>query len=512
MIHSTLKTKILLTFCAIFVSGFFVPVHQAHAIPVFDSAAFAQMLKSFSLDGKVLGNTALQVTESVKQTSLDVAQNAKEYGLDGIAWQLSNAALESMLVSTTQWVNSGFEGNPTFITNFEDYMLFVGDQVAGKFLQDIGLGALCTPFKFQIQYALEVWYTRSQQSYLGTCSLSQVVGNIETFLDDPTRGGWEGWYQFAVSGQSDPYSQFIQVRTSLQENLTNKKDAETDKAVGNNFFLGKERCEDVETANGGTERKCETITPGVTASEALSSALDIPKEKLTVADEIDELIGTLFTQLTAQVFSGGSGGLRGLSTPVGGGPPGSRSYLEQITQDRSTIGYNNNSARLFDSYIQTEETHRTLQQSVVSAVNAAQTARSTCPAGTGNLPSSITSRRDSANQNITQADTNITTLQTLRGNLNALEDEDTPESGIQTILRTYNASSTARAHANILEQLNNLQSSGTLHTEGQNSELRVTIIPALTDEIAALPACASAAPTSITLPDGTVFDLRDITF
>jgi hypothetical protein len=56
-------------------------------------------------------------------------------------------------------------------------------------------------------------------------------------------------------------------------------------------------------SNGG--KKCKYVTPGKVIADEVSGALGIERENLLLADEFDELISALITQLMEKIFNGG---------------------------------------------------------------------------------------------------------------------------------------------------------------------------------------------------------------
>ena len=93
-----------------------------------------------------------------------VATHLKEFGLDSIAWQLANKIVAGITASTVNWINSGFNGNPAYVTNPEQFFTNVADQTVIAALNaptksdPDGVGAifnnLCTSFRPQIRLAL----------------------------------------------------------------------------------------------------------------------------------------------------------------------------------------------------------------------------------------------------------------------------------------------------------------------------------------------------------------------
>jgi len=122
--------------------------------------------------------------------------------LNGIAWAITKRLVAEITNSIVNWINSGFQGDPIFITNPEAFLLDVVNEVSGQFISELGLSAICDPYRPQILIALAQTDTFSARSQ---CTLLDAVDNIEGFLDDFSQGGWEGWIQLTQEPQNNIY-------------------------------------------------------------------------------------------------------------------------------------------------------------------------------------------------------------------------------------------------------------------------------------------------------------------
>ena len=259
----------------------------------------------------------------------------KEIGLDGLTWMLINGVLETMIQDVTTWVNNGFEGSPAFLDDPEGFFLDVADIAAGKVLARFGdtdgdgEGPLCRPIEFQIRYTLHI-YTYGAKDYERRfqCKLSDMVTNLERFYEGNIREG--GILSLNVALRNNPYAQISDIGFEIKEEQRMLKERSEKDVASGNGFLSQKKCFKKGEKNGKGEDVSEdekpphctgpTQTPGSVISETLSKSLNIGADRLTVADEIDELVGALLSQVVTQVV-GGSGGLIGLSKSSGGGNP-----------------------------------------------------------------------------------------------------------------------------------------------------------------------------------------------
>ena len=253
---------------------------------------------------------------------VSVAIKLKEFILDGLAWHIAKAIVSRLVASLVDWINSGFKGSPTFVTDFGRILLDVADQEAGRFIESLGeIGSfICSPFKLDIQVALSLKYQSGrddEQPYEG-CTLSGVIDNIEGFLDGNFKeGGWKDWINITSQAEKyTPYGQMLEAQAGLQAKLVNAKGQKlTEINVGQGFLSGRV-CELFEKPTGGKKEKCTVSKPGTTIANSLNKSLGAGQDALIAADEIDEIIGALIGQLANKAITGAAG-LLGLSVGTG---------------------------------------------------------------------------------------------------------------------------------------------------------------------------------------------------
>ena len=122
------------------------------------------------------------------------SQFIKENLLDGIAWAIAKQMVSNMTKSLVNWINSGFQGSPAFITDFNGFLLDALDQVAGTYIQSLGgIGSfICSPFKLDVQAALSINYAQARSGMPSgptACTLSGIKDNIQNFMQG-TMSGW----------------------------------------------------------------------------------------------------------------------------------------------------------------------------------------------------------------------------------------------------------------------------------------------------------------------------------
>lgn len=301
------------------------------------------------------GNNATAVAgwlSIVPNTTANVVNTVKEQGLDAIGYIIAKAILSKLTASTVNWINTGFQGNPSFLTDPERFFGNIGDQVATQYLLGANspLNQLCSPFKAEVRLAL-VKNHLQENTFQSQCTFSAIGANFENFTKDFTQGGWDGWFTMTQQDQNNPYGAYLQAKQQLSVQIGSQQNKYQTQVANGNGFLSYERCrrDYVPPANvanrqcikyeplvaGGGEPKClayetadpnglgyddcpasekEVVTPGSVINEQLGKALGSSFAQLEAADELNEIVNALMVQLVNKTFSSIGNGLRGLSS------------------------------------------------------------------------------------------------------------------------------------------------------------------------------------------------------
>lgn len=448
-------------------------------------------------------NTIVNTISSLADTASEVygwALKNKELVLDGIAWQVANLAIKEMIKSLTKWVNSGFDGNPTFVTNLEGFMTDVADKAAGNFIWgNKELKFLCSPFALDIKLALDLQY-REARDFETQCTLSDVVDNMDSFFaGDFLAGGWDGWYEMTQSPKNNPYGALLEAQSALTVKIGEKQLYEgTLLDFGKGFFSMKDpRCKpDPANPDDFDESRCTLVTPGTAIESQLNTSLAGGLRRLEVADELNELVGALLSQLASNIFSS-AGGLLG-STESGSGSGGG-SYFDDVLGESDPTDPDFG-ATSFDDVLSREREYLDLITEAVDMVASAQTywkdtysfddedprtsSEERCYES-GALPAPLA--QTLTETQFEQSTTNlvIAGIEGLRADFSVLSDPESPENVITSLLAKYNADSIPATKAKIMSQLSSYLSSGMLHNSGNIGRFQAETLPRIEREVTA---------------------------
>ncbi len=291
------------------------------------------------------------------------ARNWKDFLGDRLAYMAAKQVLNQMTVSVVNWINTGFKGKPSFLTNPEGFFLDAADQLTGQFISDSGpLKRLCSPWSVDIKVALAIQQLETpgdgmpnRRKY--TCTLSTVIDNyqgsyvngasIDGFIKgDFKQGGWPAFIALTTEDQNNPIGTILMARSDQMFAVSQKKAFVQSDLIQGKGFLSWESCEDAGisdeeagnyrgTSSGGVAykdgpdghlQKCQYKTPGSVIEASLNSSLQSPARQLELADNINAVVSALVSQLVTKTLQ------RGLYAMSSGssGPGSGRLYLQQV--------------------------------------------------------------------------------------------------------------------------------------------------------------------------------------
>ncbi len=282
---------------------------------------------------------------------VDTKQLSKDEILDAVAWQLANTVLESLSRSVVNWINSGFEGSPAFVQDLGENLSGVADAVAAEFIGKLADQVKDTPLSGTAEAVAYAYYLSTngdeflrRQLY----TLRNTVQNDRAFTGgDFSQGGWRGWFALTGNRANNPHGAFLSAQRELERRIESSLEQRvTELNWGNGFLSWRGECADRQTTAGadgslnapvpsvnlGGEEHCLDApieTPGSVIESQLNQTLAGGQQRLQVADEINEIVGALVTQLVNEALqglssvgsrsSGGSGFIDRTSAPVAPG-------------------------------------------------------------------------------------------------------------------------------------------------------------------------------------------------
>jgi hypothetical protein len=313
-------------------------------------------------------------------------------GLDTVGWIAAKLVISTITNSIVNWINSGFEGNPTFVQNPQQFLSDAANQAGGVFIQQLGLTQLCNPnwlpkLKLALQYNTP--YLQRMQ-----CTPDMVKTNIENFTNDFMNGGWDSWLSMTSSPQNNIWGAYFESSDELaRRQAAATAQAQMEASWGQGFMSLKKcaggntsqdyfctyvacagatspaecRQQCMETSGTGlsTSELCQlsggqmqNTTPGNIIADQLKVNLGSSVRQLEAADEINESLAAIFNALINQLISKG---LSSLSNTSGSSSSGGWYSTSPTTQEK------NDDITIINNALSYEVGYRDAKQNSVNA-------------------------------------------------------------------------------------------------------------------------------------------------
>ena len=287
------------------------------------------------------------------------AQRKMEQCFNGIAYTLAKNQLTSMARYAITWVNTGFGGDPFFVTNTQDLLnsiesrvlneainkldsaladrgpypysrAFSRSLVSNNRLKNKGMGALLDLKSTMVNFITD------PESYANLSELEKANRAIDLFHKDFHSGGWDAWMAFTQNEANNPIGYQMLAGDIIEQEKEEKTTETKEELQKNNGFLDQKICKqydynredevneeimnmelapdytDVSPAKTAESTpkpkvciKWETVTPGSLIKDKISYYLNSPERQLEMADTINETLNAVFTILLSKLADQG---------------------------------------------------------------------------------------------------------------------------------------------------------------------------------------------------------------
>ncbi|MEK7629960.1 MAG: hypothetical protein AAB432_01070 [Patescibacteria group bacterium] len=212
----------------IFVGGFFPLRSQADLIDV------PYLTEIAAATGATAASTAADATSNSTGWIAQIA----EFAYKTFLATLKRRILDTLIDQTTAWIRGDSTGQPLYTQNFGKVVQDAAQAAVGDTLQEIGLAQLCRPLdRFKLQIALQQ-PTFSRQI---SCTLDQVVDNVDNFFSNFENGGWIA-YQELLKPQNNDIGRFLLTYDELLSKQGKQAEAQRQEAQASQGTISIKRC------------------------------------------------------------------------------------------------------------------------------------------------------------------------------------------------------------------------------------------------------------------------------
>jgi hypothetical protein len=256
----------------------------------------------------------------------------KECVLDGVIVASREALTSALVRSALKFAENGYEGAPIYVTNLEEHLRSRVDEQVVESLKSFNTGNICSAYKQRVISQVVQAYLAEREgpgkdlACKADADLSEKVGR-----GDIRSIGWDGYNKFYDDFSNTELGAYMELRNFVRSEENRIREEEKEKLSWSGGYKSVEKKESVPTASGDARIKRVIQTPGTMIAQSLQQFVGSGFRQAENATEIDQIIGSLFSGMSAQILTS-SNGLRSLTQS--GGAAGT-SYLDQMSRESS---------------------------------------------------------------------------------------------------------------------------------------------------------------------------------
>lgn len=219
-------------------------------------------------------------------------------------------------------IQTGRDGNPQYVVNQEQELLLgVSDPAFLSFLRDDALWAEVNPALRNALKRAAVRYYEGETRLPQATSLKCPYKNLGAFQKGQV---WFTIEEFAeaTAPQCDPVIEQALLREISDSHIARSMGYQQQQWDWNNGYYSP-----TDGALDPLRRKI--LTPGITIQQSFQTILDSPVRQQESANDIGQMINSLYAGLTTQILTQNQGGLKGLTQSVGGQPR----YIDRVVNE-----------------------------------------------------------------------------------------------------------------------------------------------------------------------------------
>ncbi len=296
----------------------------------------------------------------------------KECVLDGVVVRMREAASAAIVKSIINSATRGGEnGAPKFVTNEQALYLQRMTEKRVEFLKNYNVNSICSPFRSTVRVAIAREFINSQKPTDSfACSTTIPENTYRALVEKGELGGdMQAFFELALNPQNTAFGAYTRSLSAARIIEAREQQDLQVRIIAGNGFLPDEAILREPTETGEERVTRSILTPGTVIAETVIQALGSGFRQLESANEIDQIINSLFSGITNQIVADARG-LTGLTESRLGRAP----YLDQLAAEASAgvrTAAANAALTILNSSIVTEEAYNQSKRNTKSSLEQA---------------------------------------------------------------------------------------------------------------------------------------------
>jgi hypothetical protein len=231
--------------------------------------------------------------------------------LDAVARNNRNALIAGLERAQIKAINEGGDGGrPQYP---QDLMRLYRNEIPTRVMENIlrskEVQSMCSPMRDTlIRNAAQRFYTNQTNPANRIACTFKDQAKLKALYDGGHIDlvGWDGFQQ-SLQENNNPYLLNLAFNDYIDATTANEIERQKEELQNGKGFFSKKKCEQVPVGNGRFETQCKIVTPGSVIADS-ATYLSLSGNRLVEsADEINKMVGTMFSNLASQILSSTTG-------------------------------------------------------------------------------------------------------------------------------------------------------------------------------------------------------------
>ena len=257
-----------------------------------------------SLGGSSGSSQTVPIRNDIQDPKVTTASKAHEGNLtiggvnlgiswDGLGYCVANAAIKYIKSATMNMINTGFNGNPAFVQNPQQFFNDISNVEANQFVNSLNTSSISPALQGVVAKNLVSDYNSNfNGSQANTWTPAQTQSYDSFVSGSPSGFSLTNLFNVSQNPSNNFYGSQMMAQNQMQSQIAGKVGLQAEQLSWNGGWLSAQNC---QTVNG--QQVCNVVTPGSSISAASNNTQNLSNLRLASQSKFDQIIQSLVQEM-----------------------------------------------------------------------------------------------------------------------------------------------------------------------------------------------------------------------
>lgn len=228
-----------------------------------------ELLQNILDDNQDVRNERLQEVSDQTEQIMEDTMDLRQFWIEDspAQWEANIRVIEAMVEEVVEFTQSGFGGNPAFVTDLTRYIEQAQDDAGTRFIERMDT-VIDLPYADFRTTLMQLHQRRMGGQLEGFRDIPGVGRNVDAFFYD-SAGGWDAFRHMTQGQSQTALDAFLAVSMQLDNVIRQTAENELTALNWSQGFLSAGQCQTVQG-----RQVCEVSTPGAIIANQVNTALE----------------------------------------------------------------------------------------------------------------------------------------------------------------------------------------------------------------------------------------------